>query len=133
MIFVDTNVWSIALRRDHGSEHSAVKRLIAALNAGEQILTTGIVLQELLQGFNGPNAKKKILADFAALPLITPQRVDHIDAADLRNTCRRSGVQIGTIDALIAQLCIRHGLLLLTDDQDFTRIKKYAPLRVWQP
>jgi len=133
VIFVDTSVWSLAFRRDHNSEHPAVKRLIAAINAGEQVLTTGIVLQELLQGFNGPNAKKKILADFAALPLITPQRVDHIDAADLRNTCRRSGVQIGTIDALIAQLCIRAGLMLLTDDQDFTRIKKYAPLRVWQP
>jgi len=37
-----------------------------------------------------------------------------IEAADLRNRCRRAGVQIGTIDALLAELCIRHGLTMLT-------------------
>lgn len=45
----------------------------------------------------------------------------------------RAGSQIGTIDALIAQLCIRHGLMLLTTDQDFLRIKKISALQVWQP
>ena len=34
-----------------------------------------------------------------------PDQVDHVAAAELRNSCRRRGVQIGTIDALLAQLC----------------------------
>jgi predicted nucleic acid-binding protein len=49
----------------------------------------------------------------------------------LRNTCRRAGVQIGTVDALIAQLCIRHGLTLLTTDLDFTHAAKHCDLKVW--
>jgi predicted nucleic acid-binding protein len=55
-----------------------------------------------------------------------------MDAADLRNRCRRAGIQIGTIDALIAQLCIRHDLTLLTTDNDFAAVAKQSPLRVWK-
>jgi len=42
----------------------------------------------------------------ATLPLLTPDRRDHVDAAEMRNRCRRAGVQVGTIDALLAQLCV---------------------------
>ena len=38
---------------------------------------------------------------------MAPTRKDHAQAAALRNQCRRSGVQIGTINALLAQLCER--------------------------
>jgi len=67
----------------------------------------------------------------AALPLLAPDRRDHIDAAELHNRCRRAGVQIGTIDAVIVQLCIRHGLKLLTTDNDFIVAAGHCPLRVW--
>jgi predicted nucleic acid-binding protein len=39
-----------------------------------------------------------------------------MEAADVRNACRRQGVQIGTIDALLIQLCARHDLTLLSTD-----------------
>ena len=103
-----------------------------ALEAGETIVTTGLILQELLQGFAGPRARKDIIDRFTALPLLTPDRQDHIDAAELRNRCRRAGVQISTIDALLAQLCIRHGLTLLTTDHDFVLAAAHCPLRVWK-
>jgi predicted nucleic acid-binding protein len=98
----------------------------------EAIVTTGLILQELLQGFAGPRARKGIVDRFAALPLLVPDRRDYIDASELRNLCRRSGVQIGTIDALLAQLCIRHDLTLLTTDGDFTLAAKHSALRVWK-
>ena len=91
-----------------------------AIEAGEPILSTGLVLQELLQGFSGPKARAQLLDRFAALPLLMPDRDDHIQAAELRNRCRRAGIQIGTIDALLAQLCIRHGLTMLTADSDLS-------------
>ena len=94
-------------------------------------MVTGLVLQELLQGFAGPRARKDIIERFTALPLLTPDRQDHIDAADLRNRCRRAGLQIGTIDAVIAQLCIRHQLQLLTTDNDFVLAARYCTLQVW--
>ncbi len=94
-------------------------------------MTTGLVLQELLQGFRGPKARDAIVQRFAALPLIAPDRDDHVAAADLRNTCRRQGVQLGTIDALLARLCLRHDLVMLTTDHDFRHAARHVPLRVW--
>jgi len=102
-----------------------------ALLGADVIATTGVVLQELLQGFAGPTSRSHIVERFAALPFIQPDRKDHIEAAEIRNACRRAGIQIGTIDALIAQLCIRHEMQLLTTDKDFTFAASYCSLRVW--
>lgn len=130
-IFVDTSVWSLALRRDAPPPSPQVRLLEHALQTSEAIFTTGLVLQELLQGFTGPKARDAIVERFAALPLVVPDREDHIHAAELRNACRRKGVQVGTIDALFAQLCIQHELLMLSTDTDFERIAKLSPLRLW--
>jgi hypothetical protein len=132
MLFVDTSVWSLAFRRDRASAAPEVQALRNALEGAESIVTTGIVLQELLQGFAGPRARAAIVDRFADLPLLSPNRRDHIDAAELRNRCRRAGVQVGTIDALLAQLCIRHGLTLLSTDKDFALAAAHCPLRVWK-
>jgi predicted nucleic acid-binding protein len=130
-LLVDTSVWSLAFRRDADSAAPEVAALRNALGGTDTIFTTGLVLQELLQGFNGPRARKDIVERFVALALVVPDREDHIGAAELRNRCRRAGVQIGTIDALLAQLCIRHELRLLTTDQDLILATRHCPLRVW--
>jgi len=54
MVLVDTSVWSLALRRDAPSDSTEVRALVHALEGGEPILTTGLVLQELLQGKHLP-------------------------------------------------------------------------------
>ena len=131
-LFVDTGVWSLALRRDVRGPSLEVAALIDALEQGQTILSTGLVLQELLQGFSGPKARAQILERFTALPFVAPDRRDHIDAAELRNTCRRAGVQIGTIDAVLAQLCLRHDLTMLSTDGDFRQIAKRCRLKVWR-
>ncbi len=130
-LFVDTSVWSLALRRDAPPAVAQVDALVKALEAGDAILTTGLVLQELLQGFAGPKQRLAILNRFAVLPLIVPDRQDHVEAAQLRNFCRGRGVQIGTIDALLAQLCINHALTLLTTDKNFSRIARFSKLKLW--
>ena len=130
-LFVDTSVWSLALRRDPPSASIEGRALIRALEAGEIIVTTGLILQELLQGFSGPKARNQILERFSAVPLLAPDRDDHVRAADLRNRCRRAGIQIGTIDALLAELCVRYDLTMLTSDKDFTHIASHCALKVW--
>lgn len=130
-LFVDTSVWSLAFRREPPSAAGEVQALIRAIEAGELILTTGLVLQELLQGFSGPKARTEILDRFAAIPLVVPDRTDHIEAAALRNRCRRAGIQAGTIDALLAQLCLRHGLTMLSTDDDFRHIAGQCALKLW--
>ena len=130
-LLVDTSVWSLALRKAERSAEPAVLMLKDALLGADVVATTGVVLQELLQGFAGPKSRSEIIDRFAALPLIQPDRKDHLEAAEIRNTCRRAGVQMGTIDALIAQLCIRYEMQLLTTDKDFTFAAAHCPLRVW--
>lgn len=130
-LLVDTSVWSLALRRDSTSSEPEVLALRDALEGGDLVVTTGLILQELLQGFSGPRAHAQIVDRFAALPLLPPDREDHVAAAGIRNACRRAGVQIGTIDALLAQLCVRHQLTLLTTDKDFALVAEHTALRVW--
>lgn len=130
-LFIDTSVWSLAFRRDRPRDEPAVDRLRQALDSGEAVFSTGLVLQELLQGFAGPKARKAIIERFTALPLLVPDREDHVAAAEIRNACRRAGIQIGTIDALLARLCLRHDLVLLTTDRDFDRMVPQVPLTIW--
>ncbi len=132
-LLVDTSVWSLAFRRDTDQQVPEVVALRSALDGGEPVVITGIILQKLLQGFSGPKARRELLEKFSALPMLMPDRSDHIDAAQLRNHCRRAGVQLGTVDALFAQLCIRHDLVLLTTDKDFISAAKHCDLVVWQP
>lgn len=131
-LLVDTSVWSLAFRRDAPADNPEVHALRKALEGDGIIVTTGLVLQELLQGFTGPRARKDIIDRFSALPFLMPDRQDHIDAAELRNECRRKGVQIGTIDAVLAQLCIGHDLTLPTTGQDFSLAATHCALRVWR-
>jgi predicted nucleic acid-binding protein len=133
MLLVDTSVWSLALRRDVVDAQPEVLYLEQALVGSEAVVTTGLVLQELLQGFSGPKARAQIIDRFSTLPLVQPDRQDHVEAASLRTACRLAGVQIGTIDAVLAQLCIRHQLTLLSTDQDFAHAARHCRLRMWRP
>jgi len=130
-LLVDTSVWSLALRRDGAVTTPEVAALREAIEGSDVVVTTGLVLQELLQGFNGPKDRQAIMDRFSALPLIQPDREDHVAAAEVRNACRRSGVQMGTIDALLIQLCGRHDLTLLSADKDFSNAAAFVPFKLW--
>ena len=130
-LFVDTSVWSLALRRDSPPEGHEVRRLRQLLGGGETVYTTGSILQELLQGYRGPRSGARIVDRFAPIAIIVPTRGDHFAAARLRDECRRNGIQVGTIDALLAQLCIGHKLVMLSTDRDFSHIADFTPLQLW--
>ena len=130
-LLVDTSVWSLAFRHDAEASTQAVEVLRSALEGADQVFTTGLVLQELLQGFAGPKARSQLIERFAALAFLQPDREDHIEAAEVRNTCRRNGVQIGTIDAVLIQLCLRHDLVMLSTDNDFRSASRHVKFRLW--
>lgn len=130
-MLVDTSVWSLALRRDSEQAEPEVAALRDALLGADQVFTTGLIVQELLQGFAGPRARSQLVERLSALAFLQPDRQDHIEAAEVRNACRRRGVQIGTIDALLIQLCRRHELVLLSTDQDFRAAANHIEFRLW--
>ena len=110
-----------------------MQRLRQALADGEDVAATGLVLQELLQGFGRPKSAEAIIERFAAVQMVHPTVADHVHAADIRNRCRRAGVHVSTVDALLAALCIDRGLTMLSADQDFAHIARHVPLDRWVP
>jgi len=129
-VLVDTSVWSLALRRDAPPDIKETQVLARCLERHDVLFSTGFIVQELLQGFRGPKQRERLIEHFSALPLIVPDLQDHIEAATLQITCRRKGIQITTIDALLAQLAIGHDLEFLTADGDFTLMARHLPLRI---
>jgi predicted nucleic acid-binding protein len=131
-LLVDTSVWSLAFRRDAPPDVPEVKALSRALGGADDVFTAGVVLLELLRGFVPSAVATKLAERFAVMQLVEPTREDYEAAAQLANTCARAGVQLGTIDALIAQLVIANDLTLLTTDRDFFHAARHVPLRVWR-
>jgi predicted nucleic acid-binding protein len=132
-LLVDTSVWSLALRRDRPQPVPEVEELIRALGGTDIVVTTGLILQELLQGAVAERTRGQIIDRFASMPLVEPTRDDYVEAAALRNVCRATGVQLGTVDALIARLAIRDGHRLLTTDRDFDHAAPHIGLSIWRP
>ena len=130
-LLVDTSVWSLAFRRDAGHGAPQVVVLREALEDARLVITTGFVVQELLQGFVGPRDRVRLLERLSALTLVHPDLDDHVAAAEVRTTCRRKGVQVGTIDALLIQLCRRHALELLTSDGDVAAAREHVEFGLW--
>jgi predicted nucleic acid-binding protein len=131
-LLVDTSVWSLALRRDAPSDAPEVRALRDALAGGEIVATTGVILQELLQGVVPERTRLQIAGMFAALEYLTPSREDHVAAAGVRSTLRSAGVQVGTIDALIAHLAIAGRHTLLTTDNDFRAASSHISIQLWR-
>lgn len=92
-----------------------------------------MVLQELLQGVRASRLRPEIIRRFRYVNVLRPTLDDHVGAADVRNTCRRGGIQVDTIDALLAALCIRRGLVMLTADRDFEHLARHTALELWEP
>lgn len=132
MLLVDTSVWSLALRWEQPRRGQHVRRFEQALRDGEVVLP-GIVLQELLQGVVPGAVKDRLVEHLSQLALLVPGRADHMVAADVFTECRRNGVQLATVDALIAALCVRRELPLLTTDADFRHAAPHIGLTLWRP
>ena len=129
-VLVDSSVWSRFYRSDVPDADPFVRALSLKVR-NRDVVTTGVVYLELLRGFPRPSTRDEIHEHFDAVRFIEPTRADYASAADLSVACRRAGVQLPAIDALLAQLCIANNLPLLTADGDFKHAARHIPLDVW--
>ncbi len=83
-LFVDASAWSLAMRRDRPATHPVVERLHQALHTGEDVTATGLVLQEVLQGFPRPASARAIVERFTGVELLVPSRDDHLRAVEIQ-------------------------------------------------
>ncbi len=129
-ILVDTSVWASLFRKAGATDPPGVRRLGALLRGDEEVVLTGRILQEVLQGFRDEPAFRAVTADLESIPLLRSSRADFVAAAALHRRCAASDVSASTTDCQIASAAIRHGCHLLTSDRDFERIARLSPLKL---
>ncbi len=129
-VLVDTSVWSLALRKKGPVDHPAVGKFSALLRANEDVFVTGLVLQEVLQGFREDASFRTILRHLEPFPLLEMERSDYVDAASLHRRCAAKGMSTSTADCQIATAAIRYDCVLLTADKDFERIARVSELKL---
>lgn len=134
MILLDTSVLSAALRRRHPGpvESRVAKTLSDLLATGERVGVPGLVLQEVLSGIREALQFERIKAVLLrGFPIVLAETEDHLLAAAIANGCRRRGVVVTSTDGLLAALAIKRNASLFTTDQDFGRVSKFFPLRLF--
>jgi len=127
MVLVDTSVW-VDLFRNRRTE--SVGRLRTMLDDRRPFAITPVIAQEILQG--AADEREYALLDeyLTSQTMLLPQHAvdSHRNAARIYFDCRRRGfTPPSTIDCLIAQIAMEHGVPLLHDDRDYERIAKVVP------
>ena len=128
IVLVDTSVWIDFFA---GAEAPHVDTLERLLTQGEDVCTSGIILQETLQGIRKESAYEKTQHYMDALLYLASSKQTYISAANMYRALRRKGITIRKpVDCLIAALAISHDVSLLHNDRDFDYIKKHSNLKV---
>ena len=130
MILVDTSVLVPLFR---GTDTSAVRFLVHAVQEDVPVFVTPIIVQEILQGARDEKEWTALDRHLARQALVHPTDalVTHRRAGRIYFDCRRKGLTVrSTVDCLIAQLALEHDLSLLQDDQDFETIRSVRPLKL---
>jgi len=129
-IIVDTSIWSLVLRRHSPAQNSETEILGKMVENGENIFLLGIILQEILQGVKERHDFIRLKEHLEAFPMLEIERDHYVKAAELKNHLISNGIQISTVDALIAASAIVNGCYLYTNDKDFYHIAKYSKLKL---
>ena len=129
MIAVDTSVWIDYL---HGRPKPRVLLLQQMIHQNpETVAMVDITFPEITQGLRDNRVAfvERHLADFRVLHI--EWKHDFRAAAGLYRAARKSGFSPrGTIDCLIAAVCIRENVPLLHHDVDFDRLAAISELSV---
>jgi predicted nucleic acid-binding protein len=129
-VLVDTSVWSLALRSSSKPAHRTVTKLRELIESGISVRLMGIVLQEILQGVRETKQWAQLKSYLDAFPITEPTRSTYAGASQLFAKCRGRGVQLTTIDCLIASVAIENNYALLSADNDFVHLTKLAKLHL---
>lgn len=128
MILVDT---SVIIDFIFGTTTKQTTYLEHIIEKGEIICTCGPILAEVLQGCKTEKLYRQYFDAMSELVYIGATKMTHIKAAEIYRDLRKKGVTPrGTIDCIIAAICIEHELLLLHNDKDFSSIAKHTALKM---
>lgn len=131
-ILVDTSVWIDFFK---GVNSPGAACLHKMLEAEDPVCISDVILVETLQGFRNHEEFESAKIHLLHFPLYSLQSPEgYVRAAQLFRNCRKQGITIRkTIDCLIAQIALDHGLILLHQDSDFDKIASVSSLRIYHP
>jgi predicted nucleic acid-binding protein len=128
VILADSSAWIEYLR---GSGSSQGVRMLELIR-NREVVTTEVVVMEILAGAHGgPHAKElaQMLAAFDLLPV--GDVATYEAAAGIQRRCRTAGHTIRrALDCLVAAVAIREGVAVLHRDRDFDAIARNTSLQI---
>ena len=124
-ILVDTSVWVEFFNRPDRPEAAAVRQLLAR----DRVWLAGVVIAEIFHGVRGAAERDLLTTTFSALPFVTADRADWMAAGWTLHDLRSRGITVPVTDAILACLCLRHGLQMFTLDTHFDHFPDLARYR----
>jgi len=123
-IFLDTNVFLAILNEEENWQ--LAEKLLIDVNDGKHTGYTSVIcVSEILSGFYAEDESEKgemFLTDLKAINNITITDVDLIIAKDAARI--RAKYRIKLPDAMIASSCKIHKCKLITQDENFKKVKE---------
>jgi hypothetical protein len=132
MVLVDTSVLIDYLR---GAENAAVRRFQQILDANLVFGISPLTYIEVLQGTRTEKdyAMVKSYLETHRFYGLLDEKDSYAAAARIYFDCRKKGITVNsTVDCLIAQTAIENDLALLHNDADFDRLRRVAPLKIYE-
>lgn len=114
LVLVDTSAWIDAFR---GSTEWVAEALHKLLDE-DRALTCGPVLFEIRRGIK-PAERRRVMPLMDALHHLPFEELDWSEAGELDATLRKLGHTLPSVDVLIAHICLKHKVRLLTLDSHF--------------
>lgn len=118
MVIVDSSVWVQFFQARGSAEHLEVDKLLSE----GQVLMTGAIVAELLQGARNQRELEALDQRLGALPYLQETREVWTRIGHLSYQLRRRGVVIALVDLLIAALAIENACPVYTLDEHFRQI-----------
>jgi len=132
MVLVDTSILIDFLR---GADNAAVGRFQQILDNNIPFGISPLTYLEVLQGTRTEKdyATVKSYLETHRFFGLLDEKESYAAAARIYFNCRKKGITINsTVDCLIAQTAIENDLTLLHNDADFDRMRRVAPLKIYE-
>lgn len=125
MLLLDSSVWIDASR----GRATDATQYVQTRGDHEEIATTGVIFQEVLQGIRNPGDYERMRQVLWSALILEPRELSTYEvAAQLYLSARAKGFTIRRPnDCLIAALALEHGALLVHNDRDFIALAQAEP------
>ncbi|GAC1617943.1 MAG: hypothetical protein PVS2B2_02070 [Candidatus Acidiferrum sp.] len=135
-VFVETTIWSFALRRKSRDLSVIEKTLVAGLaelaKEGRSRII-GFMRQELLSGIETSEQFENLRGVLRAFPDEAVETSDYEAAAKASNGCRSRGVAVSVADMLICVVAMNRNWAVFTTDPDFNIYANILPIKLHKP